>query len=45
MPGIQDTQKYYCPMYSEEVLNKYALKNLEEKDIIGLHKKLNDEKK
>jgi len=40
MPGIKSSQKYYCPMYSEEVTNNYALKNLDEKDIIGLHKEL-----
>ena len=43
MPGVVDSQKYYCPMYSEEVSNNYALKNLEEKDIIGLHEKIKNE--
>ena len=44
MPGVDGTQKYYCPMYSEEVSNNYALKNLDEKDIVGLHNSSKGEK-
>lgn len=39
MPGVEGSKKYYCPMYSEEVSNNYALKNLDEKDIIALYQK------
>lgn len=44
MPGIKGTQKYYCPMYSEEIVGNYALKNLKEKDIAGLHSELKNKK-
>lgn len=45
MPGVEGTQKYYCPMYSEEISGKYALKNLKEKDIIGLYNNLKTKKR
>ena len=37
MPGVEGSQRYYCPMYSEEVEANYALKNLSEKDILKLY--------
>tara|TARA_B100000287_G_scaffold390736_1_gene401891 strand:- start:1648 stop:2583 length:936 start_codon:yes stop_codon:yes gene_type:complete len=40
MPGIGKDQRYYCPMYSNESLGEYSLKKVDEKDILGLHKKL-----
>ena len=36
MPG--DTHRYYCPMYSDERNNKYSLKDIAQKDILGLHR-------
>ena len=38
MPGME--QRYYCPMYSNEQSGEYSLKQVQEKDILGLHREL-----
>ena len=40
MPGNKAEHRYYCPMYSNEQSGEYSLKAVQEKDILGLHAKL-----